>query len=179
MPMSGGEPLTLRRRWLAITLASIALQFSFWPILTATTAAGVEGFDGGGLLAFGLALVPLVFGVLAFASRHPNAPAQVLKAMGLFILIGVPVTLVNALVGIVLGFGAGGIVTLRPAEPDAAAWRWRALAIGAAYIVGLLFIAPDFAVISAAVLPFGVLGLVDQAAEGSAAERSDASGQQG
>jgi hypothetical protein len=173
VPVTGGRPLTLRGRWVAITAATIVMQFSFWPILTAATAAGIQDADGGGLLAFGLALVPFAFGVLAFASRHPSAPSAVLKAMGLFIVIGVPVTLLNAALGLVLGLGAGGIVALRPADPPATAWRWKATAAAAVYILLLLFVAPDFAVISASVLPFGVLGLVDQAAEGYAGERTN------
>jgi hypothetical protein len=169
----GPPPLTLRGRWLAITAATIVMQFSFWPILAAATAAGLdEGVDEGGLLAFGLALVPLVFAVLAFASRHPSAPGAVLKAMGLFLVIGVPVTLFNAAIGLVLGLGAGGVVALRPTEPPAAGWRWKGLAAAGVYVGVLLLLAPGFAVVSAAVLPFGVLGLVDQAVEGRAADRA-------
>jgi hypothetical protein len=90
MPISGGRPLTLRRRWLAITLATIACSSASGRSSPRPPQPASRTFDGGGLLAFGLALVPLAFGVLAFASRHPSAPAQVLKAMGLFIVIGVP-----------------------------------------------------------------------------------------
>ena len=39
-------------------------------------------------LAFGLALIPFVFIVLAFMSEHPRAPAAVFQAMVLALLVG-------------------------------------------------------------------------------------------
>ncbi len=86
-------------------------------------------------IAFGLSLIPFVFVVLAVRLRAPAArPARSLRAMGLCLLVGIPVSALaaDAVTGIVAGVGAGGIVALRAddARRVAAASRraspWRA-----------------------------------------------------
>jgi hypothetical protein len=165
--------LTLRGRWTAILFATVVYQIGFWPAVAAV--AMPEG-GSGGAIALALALVPFAFGVLAFASRHPSAPGAVLKAMGLFLLIGLPVTLLDVAAGLVAGHAAGAVVALRPADPPVTGWRWAAAGLAVVYVFVLLFLLPPLALLSAAVLPYAVHGLVDQAAEGraEAQRRADA-----
>jgi hypothetical protein len=161
----GREALSSRGRWLAIVGASIVMQFSYWPTIFALAAAHGEDPIPGELVLFGMAFVPAVFLVLAFASRNPRAPGSVLKAMGLFLLVGAPVALINPVVGLVAGFGAGGIVTLRRSElPRALRARVIALAGGCLYLFVLLVVAQlgDFALVTGAAIPFSVLGIAEE-----------------
>lgn len=167
--------VTLRRRWLAITAATVVLQFSFWLFVVAG-ASGMSDVDapaaGAGALALALALAPLAFLTLAFGSRHPRAPGAVLRAMGLFLVFGVPFGLLDPVFGAAIGFAAGGAATLRPLE-DGPTTKARALAVVALlpYLAVLLAFAPQFGLLSGAVLPFAVHGLVDQAIEDRRASR--------
>lgn len=166
--MISAEPVDLRRRWLVITLATVVMQFAYWPILFARGAAeDVSSAVSGGMVAFGVALVPFVFMALAFGSRHPRAPSAVLKAMGLSLLVGLPtIVILNVAVGVAAGFAAGGVVALaRDPELHPLRLRWWAVIGMTVYLFALVLTVPDFAIMSGAVLPFTVLGLVDQAAE--------------
>jgi hypothetical protein len=165
----GREALTPRGRWLAIVAASMVLQFSYWPTVFALASSHADEPVPGELVLFGLTFVPLVFLVLAFASRNPRAPGSVLKAMGLFLLVGAPVALLNPVVGLVAGFGAGGIVTLRrPELPDVLRTRVIALVIGCVYLLVLLTVLPfvDLGIVTGAALPFAVLGIADEVRAG-------------
>ncbi len=83
-------------------------------------------------------LIPFVFIALAFLSEHPRAPGAVVKAMGLCLLVGIPVSAVagDAVTGIVAGVGAGGIVALRSDEPH----NWKARALGVAIAASYTFV---------------------------------------
>lgn len=157
------EPISLRGRWLAITAATAVYQFAYWPIVAGTAAP--EG-SGVGLIALGLALIPFVFLTAAFASRHPNAAGATLRAMGWFLLIGLPLGLLAPLLGTAIGVALGAVVTLAPLERvDTRRARYWTVAGVAAYLLLLLLLSPGFAVISAAVLPIAVHGVVDQTLE--------------
>jgi hypothetical protein len=162
-------PLGLRGRWLAITAATALYQFSYWPIYAGTAAP--EG-SGVGLIALGLALVPFVFLTAAFASVHPNAPGATLRAMGWFLLVGLPLGVFVPLIGVSIGVSLGAVVALAPL-PDHDTRRPRYLAVlgVALYLLLLIVLAPGFAVISAAVLPIAVHGMVDQTVEDRARHR--------
>lgn len=161
------EPVDLRRRWLAITAGTVVVQFAYWPVVGSvaaresdTTAIAPE------LLAVGLGVVPFAFLALGFFSRHPRFPMATLKGLGLFILVGAPlIVLVNVVVGMAVGLAAGGVTALQREEVHPGRWRWIAVAVMAAYLLAIHFVAVEFALMSGAVLPFAVHGLVDQAAE--------------
>ncbi len=160
------KPLDSRGRWLAITAATVVMQFSYWPMVFAVAASTDDEVVGAGALVLGLALMPAVFLVAAFASRHDRAPGAVLKAMGLFILIALPIGLLDIVVGASVGFAAGGAVSLRREEAvPSRRWRWYAVGGVGLWILLLLFVVPSFAVMSGAILPFAVHGIVDQAIE--------------
>lgn len=168
---AGAVPLTPQRKWRAITLATLVLVPAYWSILAGLVAAASDGgeppVDPGAALALGLALIPFVFVVLAFASEHPRAPGAVVKALVLAILVGAPVSVVagDAVTGIVAGVGAGGIVALR-AEPEHG-WRARALAVAFAVVYTFVLVraASSLVLLPAPVFPFTAIGLADHLSE--------------
>jgi hypothetical protein len=113
----------------------------------------------------GLALVPFVFLVLAFGSFHPRASGGVLKALGLFLVVGLPLGVLGPAIGIPAGYAVGGAFALRPLEGYERVVRTRLIAVAAALLyLGIMWLlSPLFAVYVGAVLPFAVLGLSDQA----------------
>jgi hypothetical protein len=120
----------------------------------------------GPLIAFGLALVPFVFIVLAFLSEHPRAPGAVVRAMVLSLLVGIPISAVapDAVTGFVAGLGAGGVAALR-ADPIHS-WKARAAAVAVVTLfVFLLVMVSDVALLLAPALPFASLGVADQIVE--------------
>ncbi|MGH2807724.1 MAG: hypothetical protein ACRDKT_10665, partial [Actinomycetota bacterium] len=78
------EPLSPRLKWRAILFATLLLVPAFWAILGGFVSATTDepgGPNPAAAVAFGLALIPFVFIVLAFMSGHPRAPGAVLRAM--------------------------------------------------------------------------------------------------
>ncbi len=167
---SGLDPLSPQRKWRAITLATLVLAPAVWSLLVGLVSIASD--DGGGpnaaaAIALGLALVPFVFVVLAFASEHPRAPGAVVKAMALFLLVGIPVSALaaDAVTGVVAGAGAGGIVSLRADLTHD--WRLRAgaVAVAALYCFVLARVAGAVVLIAAPIFPFTGIGLADHLAE--------------
>jgi hypothetical protein len=165
------EPLPPQRKWLSITLATLLLVPAFWALLAGMVAdaADVEAGapDPAAALALGLALIPFVFIVLAVVSRQSRKPGAVLRAMGLALVVGIPVSALaaDAVTGIVAGIGAGGICALRS---DAAHnWRARALAVGAAalYTFVLVNTVGALALLPAPIFPFTGIGVADHLSE--------------
>jgi hypothetical protein len=164
----GLAPLPPLKKWRAITVATLLFVPGFWILLAGLVAsnpnAEANGPDPGAALALGLASIPFVFVVLAFLSEHPRPPMAVLKAMGLALAVGIPVSALaaDALTGIVVGVGAGGVVALRP--DSAHGLKARALAVllaGLATFV-LVRLAGSAALLPAPILPFTAIGLADQ-----------------
>ena len=170
---AGAAPLSPRRKWRAITVATLLLVPSFWFVLAGVVATSSdrvsrEGMpNAAGSLALGLSLVPFVFLVLSFMSEHPRAPGATLRAMGLTLLVGIPVAAIapDALTGLVAGVGAGGIAALR--ADDTHSWKDRALAVVAAsvYVFLLIRTVPDAAILVAPILPFTGIGVADHLSE--------------
>lgn len=166
-------PLSVRGRWLAVTAATGVHQFAYWPMVVGVVAASdadaADAPSEAGLLFLGSALVPFVFLVLAFASRHPRAAGATGKALLIYLLLGVPLALVDLVVGTAVGTAAGGVLALRPPdEVDSRRWRIVAVAVVGVYLAVLLALSPGFALVSAAVLPLAALAFADQAVEGAA-----------
>jgi hypothetical protein len=186
-PGAGAEPLPPQKKWRAITLATLVLVPAFWAMLAGLVTlasddgeASADAPQAGAALAFGLALIPFVFVVLAFLSEQPRPPTAVLKAMGLCLLIGIPVSALatDAVTGIVAGVGAGGIAALRADTPDG--WKARAVAVAmaAVYSFILVRIVGAVALFPAPVFPLTAIGLADHFVEWRQAQsdhRRDAS----
>ena len=169
---SGGvEPLSPQRKWRAILLATLVLVVAYWAMLVGLVMFASDdpgdGPQAAAVLTFGLALIPFVFIVLAFSSGHPRAPGAVVKAMGLALLVGIPVSALaaDAVTGIVAGVGAGGIVALRADEDHN--WRARAIAVGAAsaYTFVLVRTLGELALLPAPIFPFTGIGIADHLSE--------------
>jgi hypothetical protein len=171
--VSGLQPLSPRRKWQAITVATLILVPAFWALLAGLVAVATDdsGDPGGpqaaAALAFGLSLVPFVFVVLAFMSEQPRAPRAVLRAMGMALVVGIPVSAVagDAVTGIVAGVGAGGICALR--MEGVQNWRARALAVlaASAYTFVLVRTVGPLVLLPAPVFPFTAIGLADHLSE--------------
>ena len=170
-PSAGAIPITAKKRWQAITLATLLLVPAYWAVLVGAVSIADEGDDGianpGAAIAFGLALIPFVFVVLAFVSGHVRAPSAVVRAMLVSLLVGLPVTALagDAISGMVAGVGAGGIVSLRMDAPST--WRARAVALAFAvvYVFVLARVASALALLPAPIFPFTAIGMADQLAE--------------
>jgi hypothetical protein len=185
---AGIVPLSPQQKWKAITLATLLLVPAYWALLAGLVAEAVDDPKAragepntAAALALGLAIIPFVFVVLAFVSGHPRAPGAVVKAMGLALLVGIPVSALagDAVTGIVAGVGAGGIVALRMDVDHN--WRARAVAVAAAtlYTFVLVRTAGAMALLAAPVLPLTGIGVADHLAERRAEKDRDASGGEG
>ncbi|MGH2672452.1 MAG: hypothetical protein ACRDHC_05700 [Actinomycetota bacterium] len=168
-PLAGVAPLSPRRKWRAITIATLLLVPCFWAVLAGIASATSEDANApspGPLFAFGFSLVPFVFLALAFLSEHPRAPGAVAKALVLVVVVGIPVSAgTDAVTGLVAGLGAGGVAALR-ADADHN-WKARALAVLAAtvYVFVLLRTVGEIALLMAPILPFTGIGVVDHISE--------------
>jgi hypothetical protein len=166
---AGPEPLSPRRKWRAILLATLLLVPGYWAIVAGLVSIASDREDApvaGPFIAFGLALVPFVFIVLAFLSEHPRAAGAVVRAMVLTLVVGIPVSALaaDAVTGLVAGLGAGGVAALRP--DDGSNWKVRALAVALATVYSFLLVrtASDVALLIAPILPFTSIGVADHLA---------------
>ncbi len=170
----GLEPLSPPRKWRAISIATLVLVPAFWSLLAGSVSlarghpAGAP--DPGTAFALGFALIPFVFIALAFLSEHSNAPRAAARAMGLALLVGLPVAALaaDAVTGVVAAVGAGGICALRADEGHRLRPRVIAVIVATAYTFVLVRMAGDIALLAAPVFPFTALGLADHFSEGRA-----------
>jgi hypothetical protein len=162
----GVQPLSPKRKWQTITLATLLLVPGYWALLAAmvsSTTPGAAGPDPAAALAFGLAVIPFVFIVLAFMSEHPRAAGAVVRALVMAVLVGLPVSALagDAVTGIVAGVGTGGMFALRM-EPEYS-MRARAVGVAAAVVYTFLLVrmASGLALLPAPVFPLTAIGLAD------------------
>jgi hypothetical protein len=168
--LAGAAPLAPRRKWLAITLATLLFTPGYWCLLIGLVAVGTDR-DAEPLaapyIAFGVAIIPFVFVALAFLSQHPRQAAASVRAMLLALVIGIPVLgfTGDVVTGIVAGMGAGGIAALRADVTNP--WKPRALAVTIAslYTFFLLRTSTDVALLVAPAFPFTSIGVADHLAE--------------
>jgi hypothetical protein len=166
-PGAGVEPLSPRRFWRAILIGTLLLVPAYWGLLVGLVSVASDDpvrVPAAGLwIAFGLCLIPFVFMALAFTSGHPRAPGATLRAMGLCLLVGIPISALaaDAVTGFVAGVGAGGIAALR-SDLDRA-WKARALAVAIAAAWAFLTVrtVSGVALLLAPVLPFTSCGVAD------------------
>lgn len=165
------EPLSPRVKWRTITLATLLLVPGYWMLLAGLVAAGSADATGGpdpaASLAFGLVVIPFVFLVLAVMSGRPRWPGAVGKAMGMALLVGLPVSALagDAITGIVAGVGAGGCIALRRDEAHSLRTRAAAVGFAACYTFLLVRSVSALALLPAPVLPLTAIGLADHVSE--------------
>jgi len=166
------KPTSPRRRWVAVGVATAIGVFSYFSLIQAFVASTED--LGQDVVApsffFGMATVPLAFIALAFISRNPSAPMAVLKAMGLFVLVGLPVGLLVPVLGVVAGFGAGAVVALRRDEDQNLTARIVAVLSAVIYTLLVMLIAVPLGVFTGAFVPFVAVGFGDQYSERKAEE---------
>jgi hypothetical protein len=168
--LAGVEPLSPRRKWRAITIATLLLVPGYWSLVTGLVAEGSHEESApfaAPYIAFGLVLLPFVFLALAFLSEHPRASGATAKALLLTILVGAPISGLagDAVTGFVAGVGAGGIVAIR--ADVAHNWKARAIAVLAvsACVFILLRSTTVIALLLAPVVPFTSIGVADHLSE--------------
>jgi hypothetical protein len=156
------EDQSYKRSWLAIGISTIVLMVSYGAILVWFVAMRSETPDAAlPAFAVGFGLVPFVFLTLAFISGRRDAPVAVLKAMGLWLLIAFPLGLFNPVFGLCVGFGIGGVVTLKERETDRRFARVLAVVLVGIYSLTMLFLIPGLGFLSGGLLPLASLGLAD------------------
>jgi len=163
-------PLPPRRKWRAITIATLVLVPAFWSLMAGLVALATdeakEPAGAPAAVAFGLALLPFVFVALAFLSEHPRAPAAVVRAMGLSLLVGLMMSaFLDPVTGVVAGMGAGGIVALRMDVDHTVKSRVWAVVLASAYTAVLVWTIGGLALLPAPIFPFTALGIADHMAE--------------
>lgn len=167
---SGLTALPPRRKWRAILLATLTLAPAYWSLLTGAVAAATDAEpapSAAPLIAFGLAVVPFVFVVLAFLSEHPRAPGAVVRAMALTLAVGIPVSALasDAVTGVIAGVGAGGVVALRRDLDHT--WTARAIAVFvvSAWAFVTVRVTPEVVLVLGPALPFTSIGVADHLSE--------------
>lgn len=160
--MTKDEDQGYKRSWLAIGLATVVVMISYSSLLVAIVATRSDTPQASGpVFALGFALVPIAYVALAFVSGRHSAPMAVLKAMGLWLLLALPLSLFNPVFGLAVGYGMGGVLTLKQRDTD----RWQARSIAvflvAAYSLIMLFVIPAVGLLSGGLLPLASLGLAD------------------
>jgi hypothetical protein len=169
-PPAGAVPLPPARKWRAILLTTALLAPGLWSIVIGLVAAASDDRDAppaAPYIAFGLALVPFVFVALAALSEHTRAPNGILRAMGLFVLVGAPVLALagDAVTGLVAAFGAGGVAALRMDPPHTTRSRALAVLIATFYAFVMVRLATEAAIIAAPALPLTAVAIADHLRE--------------
>ena len=160
-------PLSPQRKWRAIAIATALLAPAIWLLVGGLVATAADDGPSATVatvaIVAGLSLLPFVFRTLASGSEQPDPRRAAASAMGLCLLVGIPVSALagDAVSGIVAGVGAGGIVALR--LDDDHTWRARAaaVALGTIYTFALARVAGPVVVLAAPIFPFTGLGLAD------------------
>jgi hypothetical protein len=168
--LAGAEPLSPRAKWRAILLATLLLAPAQWSILAGVVSEALDEPDSppaAPFIAFGLALIPFAFIALAFLSQHPRAPGAVLRAMGLSVLVAIPMwsLAADAVTWLVAGAAAGGAAALRREEHHSLKARAVAVLAVTAYTFITIRIVPEAALLAAPILPFTAIGLADHLAD--------------
>ncbi len=157
----GKEPLSPKGHGVVIAVATAVMQLSYWPAVAATWADPADDIITGAMIV-GFSAVPFVFMLVAFASRHPQAPWAVVRAMALFLVVGLSFGLLHIASGVAAGYAAGGVAALRAPkglEPRAA--RLGMVVAISFSVTIVLAAAPKVGLALGALLPFPALGLAD------------------
>jgi hypothetical protein len=160
----GKDPLSSRGRWVVIAVATAVMQLSYWPAVAAAWADPTDDVVTAGMIV-GLSAVPFVFMLVAFASRHPRAPWAVVRAMGLFVVVALPLGMLHVASGVAAGYAAGGLAALRAPEGLRSRPARISMVVAITFsITILLAVALEVGLVLGALLPFPAIGLADRAA---------------
>lgn len=150
------------------------VTFAFWAMAYGISVLGAGRLPSGstsdiettGVLAIGLALssVPPAYLLAALLSRRPDWPLGVLAAMGLALVVGLPLLIFqNPLAALLAGTAAGAVVAVER-EPGTT-WHNRAIAAAVVAVVVIAGLSwdPTFPIVAVVgpALPFSAVGLAD------------------
>lgn len=138
------------------------MYFAYSALLSALADDTIDDSLRTAAFGVGLIIVPFVFLVLAFGSRHPRAPGAVLKSLGVWVLVAVVISARSIVLGLVVGFGLAGMLSLRTDHPRTQRARLWALLFAVLYVVMLIVVAPGIGLFAAGTIPFIALGFADQ-----------------
>ncbi len=145
---------------MAIGIGTVLQTISFGSLLLGAVASQSDNVEAGGpAFALGFGLVPIVCVAVALGSARLRPATSVLKGMGLWLLIALPVGLINPVTGLCAGFAAAGAVTLRREEGQRMKPRVAAVVMAAGYVTLILFLLPQAGIFAGAVSPlFAIRG---------------------
>ncbi|GMQ98843.1 MAG: hypothetical protein BMS9Abin17_1372 [Acidimicrobiia bacterium] len=151
-----------KRSWIAIVISTVVMATSYGSFLLAIVATRSDTPQAAGpAFALAFALVPITLISLAFLSGRDRAAMAVLKAMGLWLLVALPLGLFNPVFGLSAGFGMGGVLTLKERENNRRVPRSVAVLLVSTYSLLMLFMIPALGLVSGGLLPLAALGLAD------------------
>jgi hypothetical protein len=137
-----------RRIWLAVVVGTVFQVIGYGSFLLGVIATQSETPEAAGpAFALGFTMVPIVLAAVAFISGQPRAPMATLKGMGMWLLVTLPIGLLNPVTGLCAGYGAAGALTLRAA--GVRSLRARLVAVAAATVYSTLLVVT--------ILPAGIL----------------------
>lgn len=143
-------------------LATVLMVLSYIMFVYALVAAsGDELVFAGGLLGIALGLVPGVFAVAAFVSNNPKSLTSNLGASAIWLVVTGVIGAGSLPVGLVAGYGAGGVIAFRLGTHSTRKSRVLAVAICAAYTLILQRVLPEAGLFAGAPLPFAAVALAD------------------
>jgi len=170
MAVTDPLPLSARRKWTAVILATVVELVSFWAIIIGVSRGTAEEVTGSaaGPFALGFALVPFAFLILAFGTNNPRAPGATLRAMGFWLIIGFPLILfVEPATGLAAGFALGAIPVIRLEVGHS--WKtrlgWAAALVIYVFVLVITKIAAGPGVLTASLLPFVTVAFADWVVE--------------
>ena len=81
--------------------------------------------------------------------------------MGVWLLVALPLGLFNPVFGLCVGYGMGGVLTLKESDTDR--WQTRTIAVllVATYSLAMLWVIPAVGLLSGGISPLASLGLAD------------------
>ena len=155
-----------KRIWWAIGVATIIQAVAFASLFTgALLSVSDETLAAGPAFALGFVLVPVVCALAAFVSGHKRAPLATLKGMGVWLIVALPLSLANPIIGLSSGFAASGAFTLKAlalSPGKRRAWAVVALTLYMALLVAVL---PQAALLAGAVTPLLAIRVADMISE--------------
>lgn len=145
---------------MALALGTIVITVSYFAYGTATS---IPGDMDGQLIFFALLLAPVAFLLITHLSGAPEAWKRGLQAVGILVLVALPIGLLAPILGASAGYGAGVIFTLnRPPFASVVRNRVVAVTLTLAYTLLLLVTITPAGVMAGALLPPLMVGFADE-----------------
>ncbi len=155
-----------KRIWWAIAVGTTIQTVALVSLIAgALISASGETEPAGPAFALGFVLVPVVCALVAFISGHERAPLATLKGMGVWVVVGLPLSLVNPVIGLSTGFAASGAFTLKSLAVRSGKRRAFAVLGLAFYLALLLVVLPQAALFAGAVTPLLAVRAADYISE--------------